>query len=149
MSDIPESTALAELPGPIGNCAARWLYQLWAVAWLTLRNLVLRKRTLFMLLLACVPVAIAAALRYWLPIGGGRPTAHQFFTGMFIGPYVYFVVLLTTIFFGASLFADERGDRTITFLLTRPVPREAIVVGKFLTYALSVNVMLLVSLAAT
>lgn len=149
MSNIPESTALADLPGPIGNCVARWLYQMWAVSRLTLRNLVLRKRTLFMVLLACVPIAIAAVARYWLPLGGGRPPAHQLFAGMFISLYVYFVVVLTTIFFGASLFADERGDRTITFLLARPTPREAIVVGKFLTYAVSVNVMLLASLAVT
>jgi len=149
MSNISESTALADLPGPIASIVARSLYQTWAVARLTLRNLVLRKRTLFMVLLACVPIAIAAVVRYWLPMGSGRPEADQFFKGIFISLYVYFVIVLTTIFFGASLFADERGDRTITFLLTRPIAREVLVVGKFLTYALSASVMLLASLAVT
>ncbi len=149
MNHISESTALAELPGPIGNVAARALYQTWAAARLTLRNLILSKRTLFMVLLACVPVAIAVVVRYWLPMGAGRPPAQQFFTGLFIGLYVYFVIPVTAIFYGASLIADERSDRTITFLLVRPIPREAIVVGKFLAYAVSATAMLLGSLGLT
>lgn len=149
MNNVPESTALAGLPGPIGSVVARWLYQTWAAARLAMRTLILRKRTLFMVLLACVPIAIAVVVRHWLPMGSGRPEADQFFTGIFISLYVYFVIVLTAIFLGASLFADERGDRTITFLLTRPIPREAIVVGKFLAYAVSVTVMLLASLGVT
>jgi ABC-2 type transport system permease protein len=102
-----------------------------------------------MVVLACVPILAGVALRYWLPLGAGRPSAPELFQGLFFGLYVYFVVILTAIFFGASLFADERGDRTITFLLIRPIPREAIVVGKFLAYALAASVLLLASLAMT
>jgi ABC-type transport system involved in multi-copper enzyme maturation permease subunit len=149
MSEEAESAKLVELPGPIRIPALRWVYQTVATARLTLRNVVLRKRALLVVLVACVPILAAVALRYWMPIGAGRPPAQQFFTSLFIGLYIYFVILLTTIFFGTSLFADERGDRTITFLLIRPVPREVIVVGKFLTYAVSASVMLLASLAVT
>ncbi|NQT83072.1 ABC transporter permease [bacterium] len=149
MGNNAKKTTVAGLPGPIPVFAVRLVYQTWAAARLTLRSLILRKRTLFMVLLACMPILAAAALRYWLPIGTARPSAQQYFTGVFVGLYVYFVILLTTIFFGTSLFADERGDRTITFLLIRPAPREAIVVGKFLAYAVSAGVMLLASLAVT
>ena len=149
MSEIPDSTVLAGMPGPISNAVLRSIYQKWAVVRLTLRNLIFRRRTVLMILLAGVPVLAAAALRYWLPIGAARPPAHQFFTGMFIGLYVYFVVVLAAIFYGSSLFADERSDRTITFLLVRPLPREILVIGKFLVYAVGVGVLLLASLAVS
>jgi len=149
MNDVSENTALADLPGPIGNAAVRSVYQTWAATRLTLRNLILRKRTLLMILLSCVPVVAAVALRYWLPIGTGRPEAHQFFSGLFISLYVYFVIVLTAIFYGASLIADERSDRTIALLLARPVAREILVIGKFLAYAAGACVMLLASLAVT
>jgi len=144
-----QSTSLASLPGPISNAPVRCIYQTWAVARLTLRNLILSKRTILMLLLSCVPVAIAAVVRYWLPLGAGRPVSQELFTGLFIGLYVYFVILLMTIFYGTSLIAEERSDRTITFLQSRPVRRELIVLGKFSAYAASVTLMLLCSLGLT
>ena len=149
MSGASEGATLAKLGGPVPTSLMRSVYQTLAVFRLTLRNLILRKRTLFIVLVACVPVLAAVALRYWVPAGAGRPSAEELFQGLVFSLYVYFVIILTAIFFGASLFADERGDRTITFLLIRPIPREAIVVGKFLMYVLASSVMLLASLAVT
>jgi len=149
MSDISESTSEASLPGPIGNVVVRSLCQTWAMVRLTMRNLVLSKRTLLMILLACVPIGIAVILRNVLPEEGRRRASYDMFTGQFVGLYIYFVVILTAIFFGASLFADERSQRTISFLLIRPLPRELIVVGKFLAYAVSASAILVASLAVT
>jgi ABC-2 type transport system permease protein len=149
MSGASDGATLAKLGGPVPTSLMRSVYQTLAVFRLTLRNLILRKRTLFIVLVACVPVLAAVALRYWVPAGTGRPSAEELFQGLFFSLYVYFVIVLTSIFFGASLFADERGERTITFLLIRPIPREAIVVGKFLMYVLASSVMLLASLAVT
>ncbi len=145
----PEKTLGGELPGRIGNMMVRSLYQTWAVARLTMRNLVLSKRTALMVLLACVPVGIAVVLSYVLPDETRRGPNHTIFTGLFVGLYLYFVVILTAIFYGTSLVADERSDRTIAFLLIRPLPREAIVIGKFLTYAVSASAILVGSLAVT
>ncbi|MDP2898676.1 MAG: ABC transporter permease [bacterium] len=149
MSDFSESTAEVGLPGPIQNVVARSLYQIWAIVRLTMRNLVVSKRTILMVLLACVPIGIAVIMRSVMPEEGGRPASQDLFTGQFIGLYVYFVVILTTIFYGTSLFADERSQRTITFLLIRPLPRELIVLGKFLTYVVSAGALLVASLAVT
>ncbi len=46
------------------------------------------------------------------------------------------VVPLVALFLASSLIADEVEGKTITFLLTRPVPKEAIFVGKFGAYLL-------------
>ncbi len=149
MSEISESTRTRELPGPIGNPGFRWLYQTWTMARLTVRNLAMTKRTIAVILLACVPVGLALIIKHVAPEQEIRPASQEIFTGLFVGLYVYFVVLLTTIVYGISLIADERSDRTIIFLLVRPLPREAIVVGKFLAYALSASAILLASLIAT
>ena len=38
------------------------------------------------------------------------------------------------VFYGTSLIADEVEDKTITYLFTRPIPRGAVLVGKYLAY---------------
>ena len=37
-------------------------------------------------------------------------------------------------FYGTALIADEVDDKTITYLFTRPIPRGAVLLGKFLAY---------------
>lgn len=149
MSDLSERTAEVRLPRPMRNIVARSLSQTWAMARLTMRNLVVSKRTILMVLLACVPIGIAVIMRSVMPQEAGRPSSQDLFTGQFIGLYVYFVVILTTIFYGTSLLADERSQRTLTFLMIRPLPRELIVLGKFLTYAVGASALLVASLAVT
>jgi len=149
MSEVATSAANRKLPGPVGNFVLRSLYQTMAAVRLTLRNVVFGKRTILMVLLACVPIGIAVLLRNVMPEEGGRPPSHELFTGMFAVLYVYFVTILVAIFYGTSLLGDERNDRTITFLLTRPMPRELIVLGKFLAYAVGVVALLVASLAVT
>jgi ABC-type transport system involved in multi-copper enzyme maturation permease subunit len=38
------------------------------------------------------------------------------------------------VFYGTALIADEVEDKTITYLFTRPVPRGAVLLGKYLAY---------------
>ena len=38
------------------------------------------------------------------------------------------------VFYGTSLMADEVEDKTITYLFTRPIPRGAVLLGKYLAY---------------
>src|SRR5439155_10570374 len=38
------------------------------------------------------------------------------------------------VFYGTSLIADEVDDKTITYLFTRPIPRSAVLYGKYLAY---------------
>jgi ABC-type transport system involved in multi-copper enzyme maturation permease subunit len=38
------------------------------------------------------------------------------------------------VFYGTSLIADEVEDKTITYLFTRPIPRGAVLIGKYFAY---------------
>jgi ABC-type transport system involved in multi-copper enzyme maturation permease subunit len=149
MSDIPENAALPRTSQLSGGVFARAPYQTWAMARLTMRNLVVSKRTILIVLLACVPIAVSLILRHVMPQETRRPPAHEIFTVVFAGLYTHFVILVTTIFYGASLLADERSDRTITFLLIRPVLPEVIVLGKFLAFVFGTCLILLASVGVT
>ena len=48
--------------------------------------------------------------------------------------YLRFIVPVLGIFYGTALIADEVDDKTITYLFVRPIPRGAILVGKYLAY---------------
>ena len=56
--------------------------------------------------------------------------------------YVRFIVPVLGVFYGTALIADEVEDKTITYLFTRPIPRGAVLVGKYLAY-LSCTVLLI------
>ena len=38
------------------------------------------------------------------------------------------------VFYGTALIADEVEDKTITYLFTRPIPRSAVLLGKYFAY---------------
>src|SRR4029453_16665225 len=48
--------------------------------------------------------------------------------------YLRFIVPILAVYYGTSLIADEVEDKTITYLFTRPIPRGAVMTGKFLAY---------------
>ena len=48
--------------------------------------------------------------------------------------YLRVIVPILGVFYGTSLMADEVEDKTITYLFTRPIPRGAVLIGKYLAY---------------
>ncbi|MCE2513505.1 MAG: ABC transporter permease [Acidobacteria bacterium] len=123
---------------------------------LSLGEMLWSRRTLFMAVVAGGPVLIAVALRLAASSAAAR------FTGSAGGPsfalggpdifglmiwafYLRFTVPVLGVFYGTSLIADEVEDKTITYLFTRPIPRGAILVGKYLAYLACTSVVILPS----
>ena len=98
------------------------------------------RRTIFMLLVVGLPVFGALCFRAILAIGGPSMVARLDITGpaifglMIWGAFVRFSVPVLGVFYGTALIADEVEDKTITFLFTRPIPRGAVLAGKYLAY---------------
>jgi ABC-type transport system involved in multi-copper enzyme maturation permease subunit len=94
------------------------------------------RRTIFMALVIGVPVAIAPVVRLIDSLSGrGLPMAGPAIFGLMIWVfYLRFAVPVLGVFYGTSLIADEVEDKTITYLFTRPIPRGAVLVGKYLAY---------------
>src|ERR1041384_6286459 len=61
--------------------------------------------------------------------------------------YLRFSIPVLGIFYGTSLIADEVEDKTITYLFTRPVPRGAVLIGKYLAYLACTALLVLPSVA--
>jgi ABC-2 type transport system permease protein len=116
---------------------------------LSIGEMLWSKRTIFMLLVVAAPVLIALFVRLLVflgaPIfeanvapGGSRQsiqmTGPAIFGLMIWVFYLRFTVPVLGVFYGTSLMADEIEDKTITYLFTRPIPRGAVLVGKYLAY---------------
>ena len=112
---------------------------------LSLSEMLWSRRTIFMALVVGAPVFIALVLRLLVGLGapifddprsggGLRMNGPGIFGLIIWGMYLRFIVPVLGVFYGTSLMADEVEDKTITYLFTRPIPRGAVLVGKYLAY---------------
>ena len=63
--------------------------------------------------------------------------------------FLHFLLPLMSVFIGTAIIADEVEERTLPYLLVRPIPRRTIVIAKTLAGALTVGLILFVSLGLT
>jgi ABC-type transport system involved in multi-copper enzyme maturation permease subunit len=94
------------------------------------------RRTIFMALVIGVPVVIAPVVRLMDSLSNnGLPMTGPSIFGLMIWVfYLRFAVPVLGVFYGTSLIADEIEDKTITYLFTRPIPRGAVLLGKYFAY---------------
>ena len=108
---------------------------------LSLGEMLWSRRTIFMAFVVGAPVIIALLLRLLDALGApvfrvdGMQMAGPAVFGMMIWFfYLRFTVPVLGVFYGTSLIADEVEDKTITYLFTRPVPKGAVLLGKYFAY---------------
>ena len=108
---------------------------------LSLGQMLWSRRTIFMALVVGGPVLIAIILAIvdslstsGLSVNGVRAQGGSVFGMMIWIFYLRFTVPVLAVFYGTALIADEVEDKTITFLFTRPIPKGAVLVGKYLAY---------------
>jgi ABC-type transport system involved in multi-copper enzyme maturation permease subunit len=108
---------------------------------LSLGEMLWSRRTIFMALVVGGPVIVAVIVRalemFGVPalrVDGRRVGAMTVFGMMVWVLFLRFIVPVLGVFYGTALMADEVEDKTITYLFTRPVPRGAVLMGKYLAY---------------
>lgn len=108
---------------------------------LSLGQMLWSRRTIFMGLVVGGPVLIALLVRtldalgvHGLRVAGSPMTGPSVFGLMVWAFYLRFTVPVLALFYGTSLIADEVDDKTITYLFTRPIPKGAVMAGKYLAY---------------
>jgi ABC-2 type transport system permease protein len=94
---------------------------------LTLRALLLQRRTLMLGLIALAPVVTAFVFALARGAGDSRT---DFYSGMVQQLFVPTVAALIALVFGVSAFGDEREDGTILYLVATPQPRIELVIAK-------------------
>ena len=102
---------------------------------LSLDAMVWSRRSLMMAILLGLPVLLALVYRL-LPddrvrLNLGGYDLYAIFIAFY---YVRNVVPLAAMFYATALIADEVEGKTLTYLLTRPIQREAILAGTFAAY---------------
>jgi len=98
-----------------------------AVYGLTLRSLLLQKRTIVLVVVALTPVLMALA--YALARSPGDHD-HSFYSDLVQQLFVPTVASLIALVFGVSAFGDEREDGTILYLVATPQARLRLVTAK-------------------
>src|SRR5215217_5726775 len=92
---------------------------------LSIGEMLWSRRTIFMALVVGAPV---------FQVNGTRMAGPAIFGLMIWIFYLRFTVPVLGVFYGTSLIADEVEDKTITYLFTRPIPKGAVLLGKYLAY---------------
>jgi ABC-2 type transport system permease protein len=117
------------------------LYAALRVFDLSLSEMLWSRRTIFMGLVVGLPVVLALVIRLIQMLGapalrlnGVAVNGATIFGLMIWAFYLRFSVPVLGVFYGTSLIADEVEDKTITYLFTRPIPRGAVLLGKYLAY---------------
>jgi ABC-type transport system involved in multi-copper enzyme maturation permease subunit len=108
---------------------------------LSLGQMLWSRRSVFLAVLLGGPVLLALTLRIisglftsGFRINGAMAGGATIFGMMIWLLYIRFIVPVLGVFYGTALIADEVEDKTITYLFTRPIPRSAVLVGKYLAY---------------
>ena len=86
-------------------------------------------RTRVFILVGLIPVAIAIAVRI-LTAGRAEDLA-AVFNEILIFVYVTFYIVILSLFYGTSVVADELEGRTLSYVVTRPLSKPGILIGKY------------------
>ena len=111
----------------------------------SVKELVRRRRLIFIGLAGALPLFFAAVWRAW---GTDFLDAGEMLTSLVSSLYLGVLVYLVGIAFGVPTVHDEVEGRTITYLLTRPVSRVAVYAGRLAAVQLLAGVLLALSLVA-
>lgn len=103
------------------------------IAQITLRQLLSRRRTILLLLLAGLLVLIAIVYR----LAGGDGARALTFTGRLLSTFGLATLMpLVALLFGTGAIGSEIDDGTVVYLLAKPIPRRTIIFTKLAVAAL-------------
>jgi len=101
-----------------------------------------RSRVFF--LLGLIPVAIAVIVR--IVMSGRAEDVVAVFNEILMVFYVTFDIVILSLFYGTSIVAEETEGRTLPYLITRPLSKPAIFLGKYAAYVILMIIMVWTSL---
>jgi len=119
---------------------------------LSLGEMLWSRRTIFMALVVGGPVLLAVIIKLLelfgmsaLRVNGQRVVGFGIFGVMIWMLFLRFIIPVLGVFYGTALMADEVEDKTLTYLFTRPIPRGAVLVGKYFAYLVCTTLVVLPS----
>jgi ABC-2 type transport system permease protein len=94
------------------------------------------RRTRIFTMIGLLPAVVALIIRLnaWLS-PAASVDGPAVFSNIVLTFNLQFLILVLALFYGTSIVSEEVEGRTLTYLTTRPVPKPAIVLGKYAAYA--------------
>jgi ABC-2 type transport system permease protein len=95
------------------------------------------RRTKFFFLFSFLPAAVALIIKFHQMFSEERHSldATYLFSNIIMVFYLQFIILILALFFGTSVCLEEVEGKTLPYLITRPVPKSAVVLGKYAAYS--------------
>lgn len=101
------------------------------------------KKTRIFFLFSFLPVVIAFIIKFnQIFSGRGNIRGIYIFSNLIVVFYLQFLILILALFFGTSVSSEEVEGQTLTYLTTRPIPKSAMVLGKYSAYTTLVILMM-------
>lgn len=108
------------------------------------------RRALWITVLGMVPVALSLVLLGFRPLLSQEELSLSFIYPQFsYFLFLHFLLPLTAVFIGTAVIGDEVEERTLPYLLTRPIPRWSIVTAKAIAGIITIGTVIFISLALT
>ena len=111
-----------------------------------LKNGLRSRRTIWLAILTLFPVGVSVLLLLLKELfAQDNVTVSALYPQVSLFLYLHFLLPLMAVFIGTATIADEVEDRTLPYLITRPVPRWTIVLAKVLAGVLTSAILILIS----
>jgi ABC-type transport system involved in multi-copper enzyme maturation permease subunit len=93
------------------------------------------RRTRFFFLFSFLPVVASMVIKF-NQIFSGRPGSGNgyLFNNLIMLFYLQLIILILALFYGTSVCSEEIEGKTLPYLVTRPIPKAAVVLGKYAAY---------------
>ena len=110
-------------------------------------NQLKNRKTLIVACTGLVPIFIALIVVILQPIiKDGKTAIDSFYPNFTFLLYLHFLVPIVSLFLGTGIIADEVEDKTLQYLIIRPVPRFMIVFVKFMANIFIGSIVVILSL---
>jgi ABC-2 type transport system permease protein len=116
---------------------------------LALEGMIWSRRSLMMAALLGLPIVFGILYRAVLVAKLPTDVTAADLYGVIVNVFIRFLVPLAALFYATALIADEVEGKTLTYLLTRPIRRAAILTGKFAACLVTTLCLSLPSLVVT
>ncbi len=122
------------IPPPTGSQAS--YNRGYALTMMTIRSILLDRKT--WVLIALLLLLLGIPMRWLMDAPSDKDAEMEVFMTIMIIVYLQFIVLYTCLLYASSLVSAETEERTMTYLISRPIARSEILIYKYIGYVVSV-----------
>lgn len=99
---------------------------------ITIKRLLFSRKTIVLLFFCAIPILLSL---YWLTVD--EEEGYLFFVNLVYVSFLLFIAGIITLLYGLSTFNDDIDDKTINYLISRPIDKVELTFYKYVGYIIS------------